>query len=420
MKTKYLESKKLSILLFIFVFVVFSAIYMTKNMFSAAMASIVENGVMTKSETGAISAVFWLVYAIFQVIGGFITDRVKTSVPIYIALAGGAIANLVIYFNQSYAVIMVAWVFNAIAQFGLWPATFKIVSTQLAPSVRKACVFWILFTTTAGIGLSMLVASFFSRWQDNFLFSAIVIAVLLLMWILIFPFFEGRMVEKETVADKKEGSDTVEQAGMKKLLLGTGLLVISIIVLLRNMIDNAVKMLAPTMFMESYENISAAVANRLSLIIIVMSAVGILLSMFVNTRLIKNEIKAAVVLVLLGLPLMVVCCFVGKINYWIVLITLSVSIMFIHSASGLTQSLVSVKYERFGKVGTIAGFLNAMASVGNILASYVFARFAEVMSWTAVAVSWVIILVIIIILALCVLPIWTRFCGYGKYSKEKN
>ena len=136
------------------------------------MAIIVEEGVMTKSQTGLINAAFWAVYALFQVFGGLAADKFSPFKLIIIGVAGAAISNLVIYFNQSYAVIMTAWIFNAIAQFGLWPGVFKILSTQLAPSLRRTAVFWMLFATSLGLGLSMLTASFVGNWKYNFLISA--------------------------------------------------------------------------------------------------------------------------------------------------------------------------------------------------------------------------------------------------------
>ena len=40
-REKYLESKRLSMLLFVFIFLMYAIVYMTKNMFSSAMAVIV-------------------------------------------------------------------------------------------------------------------------------------------------------------------------------------------------------------------------------------------------------------------------------------------------------------------------------------------------------------------------------------------
>ena len=181
-KQKYLEDVNLSIVLFAFIFLLYAVVYMTKNMFSSAMAVIVEEGVMTKSQTGLINAIFWLVYAPFQIVGGFAADKYSPFKLIMIGLIGSLIANVVIYFNQSYYVMMGAWTFNAIIQFGVWPGVFKVVSTQLAPEIRKKSVFWLLFATSVGLGISMLVASFVTNWQNNFLVSAIWLAVMIVAY----------------------------------------------------------------------------------------------------------------------------------------------------------------------------------------------------------------------------------------------
>ncbi len=58
-KVKYLENEKKSIFLFIFAWVLYAVIYMTKMCYNAAIASIVAEGLFTKSQTGAITAAFW-------------------------------------------------------------------------------------------------------------------------------------------------------------------------------------------------------------------------------------------------------------------------------------------------------------------------------------------------------------------------
>ena len=50
MTRKYIDDYKFSALLFILVFMMYSLVYMTKNCYSAAMASIVDAGIMTKSQ----------------------------------------------------------------------------------------------------------------------------------------------------------------------------------------------------------------------------------------------------------------------------------------------------------------------------------------------------------------------------------
>ena len=217
-KQKYLESERLSILLFIFMFLLYAVVYMTKNMFSSAMAIIVEDGFMTKSQTGMINAVYWFVYAVFQIFGGFAVDKYSPYKLIMIGLAGAAVSNIIIYFNQSYFVMMAAWTFNAIIQFGVWPGVFKIVSTKIAPRIRSTAVFWLLFSTSVGLGLSMLIASFVRHWKQNFLVSVISLLVMMIFYAVLEHFLDKRMVEEDVSSDENDEKPNVDMPIILKVV----------------------------------------------------------------------------------------------------------------------------------------------------------------------------------------------------------
>ena len=114
---------------------------MTKNCFSGALAGIVAEGVLTKSQTGFITGMFYLVYAPFQIVGGMVADRISPEKLIKFGLLGAFVANLIIFFNQNYYVMLITWICNAIVQFDIWPSVFKIVSSQLVRSDRTQMTF---------------------------------------------------------------------------------------------------------------------------------------------------------------------------------------------------------------------------------------------------------------------------------------
>jgi len=124
----HLENKEVSRKFFWFIFLTYALVCMTKNCYNGAMASIVSQGVLTKSQTGLITAVFYLVYAPMQIVGGIVADKFSPQRMIKIGLIGAALANVVISLNQNYYVMLTAWAFNGIVQFGIWPSIFKIVS----------------------------------------------------------------------------------------------------------------------------------------------------------------------------------------------------------------------------------------------------------------------------------------------------
>ncbi len=406
---RYLKSEKLSILLFVLMFLMYAVVYMTKSMFSSAMAVIVEEGFMTKSQTGLINAMFWLVYAVFQVVGGFAVDKYSPYKLIMIGLAGAVLSNLVIYFNQSYSVMMVSWMFNAMIQFGVWPGIFKIVSTQTAPSIRGTAVFWMLFSTSVGLGMSMLIVSFVSHWKQNFLVSVISLLVMMVVYFFINLYLDKKMVVDEVKEDEVVRRLKVEKAPLMPLMLSSGLIAFMVLIFIRVSIDNGIKMMTPVMLMEAYDNLPAAVATRMSSVLIIFSALGTLVAGYIKRRITKNEIKGQLIFYSISLLPLIATCFVGHIHYALILIALSAAVMLVHGASPFGQTFVALRYEKYGLLGTVTGILNATASVGNIFASYIFAKMAELMPWEGVTTSWLASISICCVICVVVRPRWKRF-----------
>jgi len=99
----HFENKVISRRFFLFIWIMYSVVYMTKSCFSGAMALIVSEGVMTKSQTGFIMSAFSFAYAPLQIVGGAFADKYDPEKLIKIALIGGGLANLIIFLNQNYS-----------------------------------------------------------------------------------------------------------------------------------------------------------------------------------------------------------------------------------------------------------------------------------------------------------------------------
>ena len=111
--------------LFWFIAFLFSIISMTKNCFGSALAAIVSEGIMKKSQTGLISAAFYMAYGPLQPVGGILADKFNPKKLVSLGVAGAAIANTVIFFNHNYYVMLCAWFLNGVSQLALYPGLFK-------------------------------------------------------------------------------------------------------------------------------------------------------------------------------------------------------------------------------------------------------------------------------------------------------
>ncbi len=409
MKRMQLTDHRATVFLFLFIWVMYAVVYMTKNCYSAAMASIVNEGIMTKSQTGLITAAFYLSYAPFQVIGGSLSDRHPPEVLLLIGLLGAAISNLIIYLNQNYYLMIIVWTFNGAIQFGIWPAVFKIVSSQLEKSYRKKAIFYISFSTSSGLALAYISAAFIKNWQNNFLLSAILLFVFTIATVVVYHFIKPKMVLAEEDEDNLPSvhSQTCD-ISTKKILFSAGLIFLIPSFIVTTVASLGIKNFAPTMLMEAYESISPMLGNFLNVFLIIASLLGTLSVKLIYPRFIKEELAGLRNIALINLPLIAICIFVGKIPVFATVLSLCL-ISAVSAVMDVLRSYYCATFAKYGKSGEVSGIVNACCAIGIVVQSYVLARVADAFDWpmvfTVIFAMWVCFLVITTL----VLPLWKKF-----------
>ena len=247
MQYKHLTDHKKSIMLFLVTFILYALVYMTKNCYSAAMASIVDAGIMTKSQTGLIAAVFYLVYAPFQIVGGIAADKHSPLKLITIGVVGAGIANLLIYlFNSNYIAMMVIWACNAVVQFGVWPSVFRIIATQLAEEHRSKAIVYISLSSVSGLLLSYLMAVFITEWQYNFLYSSIILFCIAVVFVVVYKYLEKDMVICEiTLPEKSEKNEKASEKEFStfRLIIVSGLPLMFVVYIVQNVLNLGIRRL---------------------------------------------------------------------------------------------------------------------------------------------------------------------------------
>ena len=405
----HLENRLESRHFFWFIWLMYAVVYMTKNCFNAALASIVAEGILTKSQTGIFTSAFYLVYAPLQIVGGLAADRYSPERLVKIGLFGGTIANTVIFFNQNYYVMLAAWIFNGIVQFGLWPGVFKIISSQLVRSDRNMMTFYISFSSSFGLLLSYIVGAVIIDWKINFVISAVALLLFGVLMELYCRHLNPHMKwdKPEKRADGEPRTDLCMSTA--KLFAISGFFVVTVVAFIRCMLDQATKTLAPVMLMESYENVSPNAGNFFNIMVIMFGILGtIFVKMVLYPKRVRNELKGFMVLLLLALPVSVILPFVGKINMIQIILALSVSCA-LFTGGNLFLSYYTNCFVKYGRSATAAGVINAAAALGMVVAGYGFLRIAEIWGWQAVTASWIGMIVVMIILLFAILPAYRKF-----------
>jgi len=406
----HLENRKESRYFFFFLWIMYSVVYMTKNCYNGAMAGIVEAGVLSKSQTGLITSVFYLVYAPMQIVGGRAADKFSPEKLIKIGLLGSALSNLIIFFNQNYYVMLAAWTFNAIIQFGLWPSVFKIISSQLVRSDRKPMVFYISFCTSIGLFLSYIVAAVLPDWKMNFAVSAVALAVFA-VGLHLYEKHLNPLMKWDRVPEKKGNGQPEVQTEMStfKLFAVSGFFLMSLTVLLRTAVSQVATTLTPVMLMESYENVPAYLGNLLNLLVIGGGIAGTLIvKLVLYPKYVRSEAKGSLAILALTIPCTVLLSLIGTITIPQAVLSLC-GVALLSNAASLLTSYFNTNFVKFGRSGAAAGISNACASLGIVLASYGILKVSEMFGWKAVTILLVVLVVVSTILMAVVVRKDQRF-----------
>lgn len=409
---KHLTDHRMSLILFIYIWIMYAIVYWTKNCFSGAMASIVAEGIMTKSQTGLITAMFYLVYAPLQVVGGKLADRWRPDLLILIGLFGSSIANFIIYLNQSYYLMLVVWTLSSVVQAALWPAIFKIISSELAHEHRIRGVYYITFASTFGLCFAFISAALMSKWQDNFLLSSILLLLMGVIMAIIYPMSARKMVPDETGParaihedfEHPEDLDTRSFTMFKKC----GLFILLPVVIARGLLGLGIKNMAPTLLMESYDSVSPVIGNFLNIFIILSGLVGMFIVKKLYPKRIHDEIKGLALMLLILIPVVALTLLVGKLPLSPMVIILCLTIA-LTEGSGLFTQYYTVKFAKYGKNGEVAGYINMAAAFGIVIQSYGVAKIADMWGWIAALAVLFGLVIISLGLIFILIPKWKKF-----------
>ena len=397
----HLENKKISRNFFWFLWALYVIVYISKSNFNGALASIVSDGVMTKSQTGFIIAMFYIVYAPFQIIGGMIVDKRSPERMIKIGLLGAIVANIIVFFfSDNYYVMLAAWTFNGIIQFGIWPGIFKIISSQLVKEDRKMMSYYISFSTTAGLITTYLLAAIVPHWKYSFIITIVALA----LFTVGLHLFEKRLSpymkwdRKEKYEVDNNSSKVNYSLSTKEVLLKSGFFFVVASLIFSTATTQSQKTFASIMFVENYDKVSSSLGNILTIVFLIAGLIGTLLAGKI-CKSVKNEVLGMAISFGSMIPPLIVCSFVGSVPIFAMVSCFSI-VAVAESFSALLRTRYTMTYAKFGKSGMAAGILNSAMAASFVLSSYVVPLLIENFGWHTAIFMWAMFMVIAAILLL--------------------
>lgn len=411
--TKYLENKRASLILIIVCFLTYTIIGLTRNAYSAAIVGIIREGYFSKSDAGIIATSFSITYCISQIAGSYFVDRISPFKLIVFASVVTILANVAMSLTPTYWVIFISRGICGIAQFGVWPALFRILSEYINKCYRNTWRYILPLGISFGSVISYLGAAVIYDWRGLFTFSYIAMTIATVVFIITVIYAEKKAVasvKENNVVDTstKNNTHTHNEVGVFKLLSSTGALFLVIPILVKTLINSGISSWMPTMIMESY-GVSPSFSSIMTTISTCANFAAVIWVIIFYPRVFRLQTTASGMFFVFMVPLLVgTAIYIGIIPVlWIV-----ISITLINTLSGAIHQFYTVEfpraYTKFNKAGMIAGLINSVATVGSIISSWLWGVMADTYSWDVIIWTWAVMSLVAACCSFAATPLWKK------------
>lgn len=388
--TKYtLGNVKKSRLIVIALWIIYASAYFGRTCYSAAIASIVSDGIYTKSEIGLVGTAFFICYGVGQIISGIAGDRVNPFGMVLFGALGSSVCCFSMAFTKPLVLMAVIWGANGIFQSMLWSPLLRVFSQTISSELREKAILNIALSLPVGTVCAYLCSTLiikYSNWNNVFICGGTVILLAFLLGLISILICEKSMTR---ISEKRKKADKNTPSGFLPIVISSGLLIIIIPSFLHGMMRDGITNWVPTMITEEY-GVLPSFSVFLTVVLPVFNAFGAYIVMPLYKKFNCNEMKTAGICAAFAIIPMLCLLFVGRIPVIISIILLALTTMLMYSLNYLIISRVPVRFAESGHTSSVTGLLNSFAYIGCAVSSYGFGAVSQKAGWSAVIVIWII------------------------------
>ena len=372
--------------LFLLCFLVYCTSYIARGSFSFVRSSMMSSGAIGVGVAGAISAAYFILYAIGQLINGILGDRLPPFWMVTIGLFVVIGSNLMMTVDQPSYLYIAWWGINGYGHSMLWAPIYFILSNTLNQRLRTFALTAISISSPLGKISSALISSAALKggvWQKVFFVISLISSVILLLWITGYIMLKRNIIVSQ-VAIKQDESDAQpkeKRGGVIKILLISGVAIMLPSMFVHGLFYNGVVEMMPTILTEQYE-MSPSMAAILEIIIPVLSIAGVFLANLVYYKMFKkHDMRSAAFLMGISLvPIAIMLLlsvfipkgyFLGRYPDAIIFVTTyAFAYLFQFAFNHIVIVLMPVRFARYSCSSTVSGIENAINYGGSAISTY--------------------------------------------------
>lgn len=368
------------------------AVYVARNILGVVTPQLLESGTFTNESIGTLSSIYFIVYAIGQLINGRIGDKIKSKYMISFGLVMAGVCNAI--FSRFAHYTMAAYISYGFTGYFLsmiyGPMT-KTVAENTEPIYATRCALGYTFASFVATPMAGVLAAFL-LWRMVFSVSSV---LLITMGVLAFVVFTA--FEKKGLIQYGKYARTDGKAFDFKVLVHHRIIKFIFIAVITGIVRTSVVFWLPT-YLSQYLQFPSETAALIFTVVSFIFSFNTFIAIFVYERLKRN------------MDLCILVFFsVSATNFLLAYLLKQpvLNIIFIVLAIMGSNGSCSMLFTRYcpslrdtGMVSGATGFLDFTSYIGASIASNVFANAATTWGWGNLILVWFGLIVVGVIVAL--------------------
>ena len=368
------------------------AVYFARNILGASAPQMVEGG-YTEAYIGKVSSVYFIFYAVGQLINGAVGDKVKARYMISIGLFMAGVTNVLFsrlsLINADMAILIYGFTGFFLAM--IYGPMTKVVAENTEPIYATRCSLGYTFASfigspVAGVAAAALV------WQDVFLVSSLVLGFMAVMCFLAFL-----LLEKKGIVKYNQYTAKKENGGSIKVLIRHKIIKFTFISILTGVVRTTVVFWLPT-YISQYLNFSTETSALLFTISTFVIAFATFISIFIYEKLNRNMNITILIMFSMATLCFMLVYFVKQSGLNIIFMI--IAIMSSNGAATMLWSRYCPSLRDTGMVSSATGFLDFISYVAAATSSTIFANAVTVIGWGNLILVWCALMLMGVVVAL--------------------
>lgn len=362
------------------------AVYVARNILGAASPQMIESGAFSTESIGTLSSVYFITYAVGQLINGRIGDKIKSKYMISLGLILAGVCNLV--FSTNTGSMMRAYIAYALTGYFLsmiyGPMT-KIVAENTEPVYATRCSLGYTFSSFFGTPLAGVLAALLA-WKGVFAASSAVLFIMGSICFIVFTLYEckGLIEYGKYRRDPKKGSSI-------RVLIQHQIIKFTLIAVLTGIVRTTVVFWLPT-YLSQYLGYSTESAALIFTVATFIISTTTFVAVFLYEHLGHDIHKTVLVAFSSSALCFLIVFFLRQPLLNVIFMVLAIM------ASGCAASMLYSRYcpslRDTGMVSSATGFIDFMSYMSASISSTLFANAVSSIGWGNLILIWFGLMVI--------------------------